>query len=51
MKITSKSYDRFFPNFIKSALEISSFISASLKELEVIVNSKLAAQNYDGIKT
>ena len=30
MKVTSKSYDRSFPNFIIKALELSRFISASL---------------------
>ena len=42
MYITSKSYDRFFPNFSKQASELSSFTSASLK---AIVTVGLAAQN------
>ena len=42
MYITSKSYDRFFPNFSKQASELSSFTSASLK---ATVTVELAAQN------
>ena len=42
MYITSKSHDRFSPNFIKQASELSSFTSASSK---AIVTVELAAQN------
>ena len=46
MKITSKSHDRFFPNFSKEASELSSFISASLK---AIVAVESAPQKVDQI--
>ena len=42
MYITSKSYDRFFPNFSKQVSELSSVTSASLT---ATVTVELAAQN------
>ena len=46
MKITSKSHDRFFPNFSKYAWELSSFMFASLK---AIVTVEIAPQNVGQI--
>ena len=41
MSVTAKPYERFFSNFSKWASELSSFMSASLKD---IVTVELAAQ-------